>query len=107
MADKHDETPVPVGAPGNPRVKAADEPTHWLVKPETIRSIWIGFGVILALTVAGDLFVHHHEHFGIDDSFGFYAWYGFLTCLGMVVAAKVLGIFLKREDTYYEGEVEE
>jgi len=91
--------------PGNPPTKAPDEPTHWLVKPETIRRLWIGSSVILAFFVAGDLFVHHHEHFGIDATFGFYAWYGFATCVGMVVGAKLLGIFLKRKDIYYESSV--
>lgn len=88
--------------PGSPPRAAPDEPTHWLVKPETIRTIWIVFGVILAAIVAGDFVVHHHEHFGIDATFGFYAWYGFVTCVAMVVGAKVLGIFLKRPDDYYE-----
>lgn len=101
------EGPVPVGAPGNPPVKAPDEPTHWLAKPETIRAIRISFGVVLALTVAGDLFVHHREHFGIDATFGFSAWYGFATCVGMVVVARALGTLLKRRDDYYETEAEE
>jgi hypothetical protein len=86
------------------------------VKPETIRGIWIAFSIVLAGLVAGDLFVHHHEHFGIDGTFGFYAWYGFSTCVSMVLGAKLLGIVLKRSDTYYgadpdtgagEGSVEE
>ncbi len=61
--------------PGNPPKAAPDEPTHWLVKPETIRRLWIVFGVILAGIAAGDFFVDHYEHFGIDGTFGFYAWY--------------------------------
>jgi hypothetical protein len=97
---------TPRGGPGNPPVKAPDEPAHWLVNPKTIRSIWILFGVVLALTVAGDFFVHPHGHFGIDATFGFYAWIGLLTCLGMILLAKALGIFLKRPDDYYESEAE-
>lgn len=93
--------------PGNPPVAAPDEPQHWLAKPETIRRLWIVFGVILAGVASGDVFVHHHEHFGIDGTFGFYAWYGFTTCVGMVVGAKVLGIFLKRPDDYYEAPASE
>lgn len=88
--------------PGNPPHAAPDEPTHWLVKPETIRMLWIVFGVILAAVAAGDLFVKHYEHFGIDGTFAFYAWYGFVTCVAMVVGAKLLGIFLKRPDHYYQ-----
>ena len=78
-----------------------DSSKHWLVRKSTIRILWIAFGLILAATVIAGLFVHQHEHFGIEDSFGFYAWYGFITCVGMVVFAKLLGIFLKRPDNYY------
>jgi len=79
-----------------------NQPKHWLVRPENVRRLWIIFIVVLVLTVLPDFFVHQHAHFGIEASFGFYAWYGFLTCVAMVVGAKVLGIFLKRPDTYYE-----
>ena len=32
----------------------------------------------------------------------FYAWYGFGTCVLMVAGAKLLGVLLKRPDSYYE-----
>jgi len=40
----------------------------------------------------------------VDASFGFYAWYGLLTCMAMVLAAKALGVWLKRRDDYYGGD---
>ncbi|MEQ8330744.1 MAG: hypothetical protein RH859_09810 [Longimicrobiales bacterium] len=92
----------PLTTPGDPPRAPADEPVHWLVRPETIRRIWIVFSAILVGIVLADLGVHHYEYFGIDDSFGFYAWYGFGTCLLMVVGAKALGFVLKRPDDYYE-----
>lgn len=75
---------------------------HWLTRPETIRKLWIVSVVVLALTVVAELFVHGHPHFGFDGWHAFYAVYGFITCVGMVVFAKLLGIFLKRKDTYYD-----
>ena len=75
---------------------------HWLTQPDTIRMLWIGFGVVLLLLVLSDIFVHHHKHFGVDGTFGFYGWYGFVTCAAMVLFAKILGIFLKRPDDYYD-----
>lgn len=74
---------------------------HWLVRPGTIRKLWIGFIVVLALTVLADAFVSHDAHFGIDGSFGFAAWYGFLACTGLILVAKLIGLFLKRPDDYY------
>ncbi len=75
---------------------------HWLVRPTTIRKMWIyGIALLVLLTVA-DLFYHGHPHFGIDGTFGFFSWYGFVTCAAMVVGAKVLAVFLKRRDDYYD-----
>ena len=75
---------------------------HWLVRPENIRKLWIAFIVILALTVFGDFFVEHHPHFGLDGTFGFGAWYGFIACVVLVVFSKALGAILKRPDVYYD-----
>ncbi len=80
------------------------EQKHWLVRPKTIRQLWYGGFVLLALLVLADFFVHPHASFQIDGTFGFYSWYGLLTCVGMVLFAKALGIFLKRKDTYYDDE---
>lgn len=87
--------------PGAGAGAAAGERPHWLVRPETVRGLWIGFGAVLAVLVAADLFVHGHPGFGVDGAFGFYAWYGLGTCVVMVLAAKGLGFFLKRPDGYY------
>ncbi len=77
---------------------------HWLVRPATIRKLWIGFIAILAAVLASELVFHVHGAFGIDGTFGFSAWYGFGTCVAMVLVAKVLGYVLKRPDTYYEDQ---
>ena len=76
--------------------------THWLASPRAIRWIWVAFAGLLLLTLITDLFIEQHEHFGLEGSFGFYAWFGFVTCAAMVVGAKVLGMFLKRPDDYYD-----
>ena len=78
------------------------EEPHWLVRPDTIRKLWIGGCIVLALLVLGDFLIHPHTYFGIDGTFGFYAWYGFVTCAAMVIGAKGLSLFLKRGDTYYD-----
>ena len=82
--------------------KPAPEQEHWLVRPENIRKLWIIFIAVLAVTALLDFVLHPHAAFGLDGTPFFYSWYGFATCVGMVVFAKLLGIFLKREDTYYD-----
>jgi hypothetical protein len=74
---------------------------HWLVRPATIRKLWWGFSIVLALTVAAQLFVYVKGYFGADGWFGFGAAFGFLSCLAMVLVAKGLGVFLKRREDYY------
>lgn len=81
-----------------------DQDLHWLVRPKTIRRLWIWGCVILVLIAIGDVAIHPHAVFGIDGTFGFYSWYGFITCVGMVLFAKFIAIFLKRKDTYYDDE---
>lgn len=75
---------------------------HWLYRPENIRKLWIAGAVVLALTVAAQIGVVIHGHFGFDGWFAFFAGYGFLSCVAMVLFAKVLGWFIKRRDTYYD-----
>ena len=83
-------------------VTSAQEPVHWLVREGSIRILWWVFTAVLALTVFADLFVTHYAHFGIDGTYGFGAWFGFVSCVVLVVASKALGLFLKRPDTYYD-----
>ena len=45
-----------------------------------------------------------HPAFEIDKSFGFYGWYGFFACVGLVLAAKVIRVLLMREESYYDAE---
>ena len=75
---------------------------HWLVRPRTIRLLWIGSLVVLAGLVLLDLVVRHHPHFRLDGVFGFGAWYGFGACVALVLCAKGLGAILKRPDDYYD-----
>ncbi len=75
---------------------------HWLVRPKTIRFMWRGGLVVLALTVLSEFLVQGYPSFWIDGTFGFFAWFGFAGCVAMVLFAKGLGIFIKRTDTYYD-----
>lgn len=84
------------------QTRTAPATDHWLVRPQTIRLLWTIFIGILVLTVLPDFLIHQHEEFGIEATFGFFAWYGFVTCVAMVLFAKLLGVFLKRKDVYYD-----
>jgi len=81
----------------------SDKPNHWLVRPRTIRRLWIVFGMVLVLTVVLQQIAPVKGYFGVDGWFGFGALFGFFACLAMVLIAKVLGWFLKRGERFYDG----
>ena len=76
---------------------------HWLVRPRTIRMLWAAFAAVLAATVGAEFFVTMPAHEGLAGTFAFGAWFGFAACAALILAAKGLGIFLKRPDNYYEA----
>jgi len=75
---------------------------HWLVRPTTIRLLWRIFATVLALLVLAQLLIKVKGYFGIDGWFGFATVFGFLACVVMVSLAKGLGVFLKRDESYYD-----
>lgn len=81
-----------------------EQELHWLVRPKTIKLLWVVGVLSLAVITALSLTVPHHDvQFGIEATPAFYSWYGFVTCVAMVVFAKfVLGKLLSRKDTYYD-----
>ena len=75
---------------------------HWLARPGTIRKLWFALAALLALLLAAEAAVGHEGHYRLDGFFGFAAWFGFASCVVLVLGAKALAIFLKRPDTYYD-----
>lgn len=74
---------------------------HWLTRPATIRLIWIVSIAALAATLLLQMIYPVKGYFGVDEWFGFGAVFGFFSCVVMVLASKLLGVFLKRSDDYY------
>lgn len=77
---------------------------HWLVRPKTIRRLWQIFAGVLALTVLVQLVIKIKGYVDVDSWFGFGAVFGFAACVAMVLFAKLLGVFLKRHEGYYDEE---
>ena len=75
---------------------------HWLARPTTIKLLWRVFIVVLVALVLAQALVYVKGYFGVDGWFGFGAVFGFLSCLAMVLFAKVLGYALKRPEDYYK-----
>ena len=86
----------------NEQKSNADPKSYWLDNPRNVdKIVWALVAVCIALFLA-DFFYHKHVHFGFEHWFGFYALYGFIMCVALVVAAKMMRVFLKRDEDYYD-----
>jgi hypothetical protein len=79
-----------------------DEKTYWLEKPGNVRRIFVGLWIFGFAWVVPDFFLHRHEDVSFAASFGFYALYGFLACVALVLTAKALRRILMRAEDYYD-----
>jgi hypothetical protein len=85
-----------------PAASAHKTQAYWLDHPANVEWVVRAVYLICAVLVVADVFVHKHGPFAIEYVFGFYAWYGFLACVGLVLAAKVLRRVLMRPEDYYD-----
>ena len=83
---------------------SGEDRKYWLDEPGNVkRIIWALFAVCAALFLA-DAFYHKHSHFEAENFFGFYAIFGFVVCVALVLAAKGMRLFLMRSEDYYDAE---
>ena len=85
----------------------APEKTHLFDRPRNVhRLLWIFFA-LCALLLGLDLLVHRHLSFAegvfpVEGWFGFYAIYGFVACVLLVLTATQLRKVLMRREDYYD-----
>ncbi len=76
---------------------------YFFDKPGNIRLLKILFYISLAITVIVDFFItRRHVYFPWENIPGFYALFGFIACILIIVIAKTLGKkwLMKKEDHY-------
>lgn len=72
-------------------------------KPENVQRLLRGFGALLISLLGIDLFISKHPYFPWEEWPEFYAVYGFVACVCLVLAAKyILRPIVKRKETYYD-----
>lgn len=76
---------------------------HFFDRPGNVKKLLRGFfGALLAL-LAVDFFIHKHPHFPWEEWPGFYAAFGLVACVFLVLAAKyILRPLVKRKEDYYD-----
>ena len=71
-------------------------------RPNTIKWILREFYLLCVLLVVADFVVHRHIYTDVEKIPTFYALYGFVACVLLVLVAKVLRVWLMRSEDYYE-----
>jgi hypothetical protein len=76
---------------------------YWLDSRANVDRLVRGFYGLCALLLLVDLFIPRHGTFAIEHLFGFYAFFGFVACVVLVLVAKQLRRVLMRPEGYYDG----
>ena len=76
---------------------------HWFDNKRNIKRIIYTIYAICAALFLAEFFYHKHAVFSFDTWFGFYAIYGFIMCVGLVMGAKVIRHLLIRRENYYDS----
>ena len=79
----------------------SDKPGIW-DKPANVWRLLAVFFVCCAALLVAELFVHRHLEHEIEGLFGFYAIYGFVACVILVLAAKQLRKMVMRDEDHYD-----
>lgn len=69
--------------------------------PRNVRLLLVVFYLILLFLLILDLFIHRHVSFQWEKSLEFYAVYGFISCVALIFIARILRLFVKRDEDYY------
>jgi hypothetical protein len=71
-------------------------------KPQNVSRLLQGFYIICGILIVLDLVLHRHISHGWENLPGFYAIYGFVACVLLVLIAKEMRKLLMRKEDYYD-----
>jgi membrane protease YdiL (CAAX protease family) len=80
-----------------------NESPDFFEKPGTIKLLWVLLYAVCIFTLVPEFFIHRHPHFAYDGYFGFFALLGFVACALLIIIAKGIGLFLKKNVNYYDN----
>lgn len=64
--------------------------------------VWILLINLLGATIVAEFITGVHAVYSLEGQVIFHGWYGAIICIAVIVIAKFLGFFLKRQESYYK-----
>lgn len=80
---------------------SSDEKRYLFDKPENVKRLMHGLYAVCGLLVVLDFVIHRHILHSWERLPAFYAIYGFVGCVLLVLIAKLMRTFLMRPEDYY------
>ncbi len=79
-----------------------DDKQYYLDKPENVQRLLKVFYVICALLFAADFVVHRHTKVVLEEFPAFYAVFGFVAFVMLVIGSIALRKLVMRKEDYYD-----
>ena len=79
-----------------------NDKVHIFDKPKNVRRVLWALVAICIVTIGADFVYHRHIVHPWEGVWGFYAIYGFVACVVLVLVAKELRKLLMRAENYYD-----
>jgi len=78
---------------------------NWVDRPGNAMKLVKGLAATCALVLMAQLTYTSHPHMAVEGVFGFYAAYGFVMFSGLIFAATLLRVLVKRREDFYAPDV--
>jgi hypothetical protein len=79
-----------------------NEKRYWLDNSRNVDRLFWGLCGLSALSGLADFFYDKQAHFSWESWTNFSGWFGFVSCVGLVLVAKQLRKILQRREDYYD-----
>ncbi len=79
------------------------EKERFLDRFENVKKLVRAFGAVCAVMFLADLVLERHVDHPWEELFGFYAIYGFVACVVLVLGAKQMRKLVMRKEDHYDG----
>ena len=83
---------------------SSGEKQSWLDDTQNIDKIFWGVIFLSVILMLLEPFYYKKPYFSFEGSFGFYGWFSFLACAGLVLVAQSLGRVFERGEEYYDAD---